>query len=94
MNEVSLKGRQPPLHSYVSPFLAFVFRVSVFWFFARLGMASPSSRSLLAAFRDPRVRPPPLRPLRDGLVVLASFTFLLVFVFLSVYLFLLLVFLT
>ena len=57
-------------------------------------MASPSSRSLLAAFRDRRVRPPPLRPLRDGLVVLALFTFFLVFVFLSVYLFLLLFFLT
>ena len=75
--------------------LAFVFRVPVFWFFARLGMASPSSsRSLLAAFRDPRVRPPPVRPLRDGLVVLALFTSFLVFVFLSVYLFLLLFFLT
>ena len=62
----------------------------VFWFFARLGMASPSSRSLPAAFRDPRVGPPPVRPLRDGLVVLALFTFFLVVVFVSVFLFLLL----
>ena len=60
--------------------------MSVFWF---LGMAS-----LLSAFRDPHVHPPPLRPLRDGLVVLASFIFFLVFVFLSVYLFLLLAFLS
>ena len=38
-------------------------------------MASPSSRSLFAAFRDPRVRPAPVRPLRDGLVVLAVHLF-------------------
>ena len=82
------------IERFILSFLVFVVRASVFLFFARLGMASSSSRSLLPGVPDLRVRPPSLGPLRDGLLVFALFTILLVVFFLPVYLFLLLALLT
>ena len=68
--------------------------MSVVWRFARLGIASASSRSLFRALRHPRVGLLPLGPLRDGFSVFWLFAFLLVVLFQSAFLLALLVPLT